>query len=464
MQSRKITVGEELKKVLHDCDKCSTYSDLCRCFDAKVRPLLDGCLFSPLAKPVRDHVSPDECSPRVVELRESLCGLKGGSDDVWFLSLRAAGSLLERATKKRAHSERSDMSALVVNVFVLFYGRTLPDLSKLRLRWTFLQSEKAAYETSEAYVHSNAVERRKALMTSVLSVFSERAHRHYFTSLWMPCLQHAAEATLHVHLLYRMGSVILPYLTNPLVVADYLSDCFTSGGLIAVLALHGIFILMLDHGLEYPKYYHQLYTLLTPDSFASRHRYDLFRLLDVSMTSLRVPAYIAAAFAKRIARVATLSPSPVLYFVLPFIRKILQRHPNCLALIHRSAKEALVPDEVHDGAAPPPAKEKTREAQLLAAALFDGNDPFVIDANPEDCCALYSSLWEITALERHFIPTVPLMVSVFSSPAEDQAPLRYEKTYMRLFTAEVTREISKSQLPTVAYRQPEWDMDALLHV
>ncbi|RNF01830.1 U3 small nucleolar RNA-associated protein 19 [Trypanosoma rangeli] len=325
---------------LRHCGQCTTYQELCKRFDATVRPLLERCLCTALVRPVRDHVSPDECSPHAAQLREALCDANVG-DDVWFFLVRSAATFLERAAKKRGRDGGTTIPALVVNVFVLFYGRVIPDLSQLRLQWSFLQKEKSKYEASESYVHSNAAERRKALMTSVLSVFSERAHRHYFTALWMPCLHHASEAALHLHLLNRIGDVILPYLTNPLVVADHLSGCFSSGGLVAVLALHGIFLLMLDHGLEYPQYYQQLYTLLTPDAVSSRHRYDLFRLLDLSMSSLRVPSYIGAAFVKKVARVALLSPAPVLYFALPFIRKILQRHPNCLALIHRSSKEEV---------------------------------------------------------------------------------------------------------------------------
>ncbi|ORC93485.1 U3 small nucleolar RNA-associated protein 19 [Trypanosoma theileri] len=451
---------------LKRCGQCTTYQELCDCFDATVRPLLEGLLRTALVKPVRDHVSPAECSPQVSQLREMLENMNAG-DDLWFFLYRAAATFLERSAKKRTRDGNVDMSTFVVNVFVLFYGHVPPKLSSLHLQWGFLRKEKSQYESSESYVHSNAAERRKALMTSVLSVFSERAHRHYFTGLWMPCLHHAAAASLHLHLLHRMGDVILPYLTNPLVVADYLSGCFASGGLVAVLALHGIFLLVLDHGLEYPQYYQQLYTLLTPDAFSSRHRYDLFRLLDLSLSSIRVPSYVAAAFIKKVARVAMLSPSPVLYFVLPFIRKVLQRHPNCLALIHRSTKEAVIPEDDKDtvkGTAGV-SEDAKKEALRLTATLFDGNDPFLPDESLERCHALHSTLWELTALERHFIPTVPLMVSAFASTAEDQAPLRFEKTYARLFTAEVTRPMSNAQLPTVAYREPEEDStDAILLV
>lgn len=451
-------MDEKFAVALKGCGSCKTYQQLCERFDATVRPLLESLLCTSLLRPVRDHVCPDECNPLVARFRDMLYAADT-KDDVWFFLYRAAGMFLERSTKKRGRDDERGVFAVVVNVFVLFYGRVLPDLSNIRLEWDFLRKEKLKYETSEEYLRFNAAERRKALMTSVLSVFSERAHRHYFTALWMPCIHRAASVSLHLHFLHRIGDVILPYLTNPLVVADYLTGCFSSGGLVAILALHGIFILMLDHGMEYPQYYQQLYTLLTPDAFALRHRYDLFRLLDLSMSSLRVPSYIAAAFAKKVARVALLSPVPVLYFALPFIRKILQRHPNCLALIHRSTKEAVVPTDtakvVEEVDIPTRSVNAKQKAQQLTATLFDGNDPFLPEETLERCNALQSTLWEFTALERHFIPTVPLMVSAFASTAEDQKPLRYEKTYARLFTAEVTRPMSESQLPTVSYHEPE---------
>jgi len=42
------------------------------------------------------------------------------------------------------------------------------------------------------------------------------------------------------------------------------------GGLIGMLALNGIFVLVTQHGLEYPKFYTRLYALLEPDAFQVR--------------------------------------------------------------------------------------------------------------------------------------------------------------------------------------------------
>ncbi|KAG5493096.1 hypothetical protein GH5_01827 [Leishmania sp. Ghana 2012 LV757] len=454
----------KLSSALRTCDTCKTYAELCRTFDEKVSTVFEEALQSPLLRAPRAHTTPDECSPQVAELREALhtrLGAHEGTpaeDDVWFLIYRTVSNLVERQQRKRSRDrDGRSLSTLVTNCFVLLCTRTLPQLDRMRLRWAFLKKERAALEASDTYVHSNASERRKLQLsaTSVLSVFSEKAHKHYFTSVWMLCVEKAGEAALHVHLLHRLGPIVLPHLTNPLVVADYLTDCFSSGGIVSILSLQGLFILMLDHGLEYPNYYEQLYSLLTPDVFASRHRYELFRLLDLSMTSLRVPSYIAASVIKRVAQVSLMAPTPTLYFTLPFLRKVLQSHPNCLALIHRSSREAVIPDDMASQDADTVTAQSVKAQAIRdTAALFDGRDPFDDHAKLPETHALNSTLWELTALERHFMPVVPLMVSAFSSTAEDKTPLRYEKSYGRLFTSEVTRAIDSHHLPTIAYEAP----------
>ena len=75
-----------------------------------------------------------------------------------------------------------------------------------------------------------------------------------------------------------------------------------------MLALHGIFILVTQHGLEYPHFFMRLYALLTPDIFSARHRVRFLTLADIFLSSGLVPAYTAAAFAKRFARLALTAP------------------------------------------------------------------------------------------------------------------------------------------------------------
>ena len=48
-----------------------------------------------------------------------------------------------------------------------------------------------------------------------------------------------------------------------------------------------------------------------------------------------LPAYLVAAFAKRLARLALTAPPEALLMVLPFICNLLRRHPACRVMVHR---------------------------------------------------------------------------------------------------------------------------------
>ena len=67
--------------------------------------------------------------------------------------------------------------------------------------------------------------------------------------------------------LLRMHEDIIPHLANPLMLADLLTGALDSGGLVGMLALHAIFVLVTQHGLEYPDFYARLYELLQPSAF-----------------------------------------------------------------------------------------------------------------------------------------------------------------------------------------------------
>ncbi len=52
-----------------------------------------------------------------------------------------------------------------------------------------------------------------------------------------------------------------------------------------MLALNGIFILVTQHGLEYPDFYPRLYQMVTADSFAAKHRAQFYKLADLFLSS-----------------------------------------------------------------------------------------------------------------------------------------------------------------------------------
>lgn len=196
--------------------------------------------------------------------------------------------------------------------------------------------------------------------------------RSEFTACWLEFLRglSAHSPSTHRAVLAIVNERVLPYMTKPTLLADYLTDCYNAGGLVSLLALNGLFTLMHKHNLDYPSFFPKLYSLLDSKVFHCRYRKRFCRLLALFMTSTHMPAYIVAAFVKRIARLSLGAPPAVISWIVPFIYNMFKLHPAIRVLIHRPAETT---------------------------------DEFVLEElDPTKCNAMGSSLWEIRALERHY--------------------------------------------------------------
>lgn len=79
-----------------------------------------------------------------------------------------------------------------------------------------------------------------------------------------------------------MFFIILTLVNNLSSCSDFLTKSYDIGGVISVMALSSLFILMTQHGLEYPNFYEKLYALLTPSIFMAKHRSKFFQVLLIS--------------------------------------------------------------------------------------------------------------------------------------------------------------------------------------
>ncbi|DBB17430.1 TPA: hypothetical protein ACH3X3_014459 [Trebouxia sp. C0006] len=102
-----------------------------------------------------------------------------------------------------------------------------------------------------------------------------------------------------------------------------------------MLALNGIFTLVTKHGLEYPNFYSRLYALLQAPVFRAKYRAQFLQLADIFLSSGMVPAYTAAAFIKKFARLAVTAPPPGAIIAIAFIHNLLRRHPSCSVLLNK---------------------------------------------------------------------------------------------------------------------------------
>ncbi|XP_075840208.1 LOW QUALITY PROTEIN: nucleolar complex protein 4 homolog [Microtus pennsylvanicus] len=256
-------------------------------------------------------------------------------DDIRYHTMQAATSTVAQAT-----SQQSEVSPTFWNnAFMLLSAVNLPlqehDLTKFYVKHT---------QTSDKW-----------------KVIHLKEHRKAFQEMWLGFLKHKLPLSLYKKVPVAMHDSILPHLAQPTLMIDFLTSACDVGGAISLLALNGLFILIHKH-------------------------------------NLHLPAYLVAAFAKRLARLALTAPPEALLMILPFICNLLRRHPACRVMVHRPQGIELDADPYD-----PVEKDSARSH------------------------ALESCLWELQTLQQHYHPEVSraarVINQVLSVPEVSIAPL-----------------------------------------
>ncbi len=222
--------------------------------------------------------------------------------------------------------------------------------------------------------------------------------------------------------LQHFPSNILPNASNPLRYADFCTRAYDMGGITSLLALNSLFILMLQCGLEYKDFYPSLYNLIEPKIFYAKYRTRFFKLLVKCLSGNQMlPAYLIAAFCKKLCRCALNAPPSGALFVLALVSNLLRKHEECACIIHRNG----------------PTKN---QGKMKDAYDYDERDP-------AKSKAIESSLWELHALEQHYHPAVSGMAK--GCGMEDGQQLMHNldefllHTYKSLFDQERKRAGNK---------------------
>lgn len=273
---------------------------------------------------------------------------------------------------------------------------------------------------------------------------SRKYRQRALSDAWLELLKLNLPFDLYRSILSRLHDLIIPALINPLLLSDFLTHALDREGLDGMLALNGIFILVTQHGLEYPKFYERLYGLLKPEAFLSKHRVRFFQLADIFLASSMVPAYTAASFAKRFARLGMRGSTAAAIISIAFIHNILRRHPACMQIIHRR----LSPSQSDGDSSAAPSKQ---------GPVWKGKD--VYDENEEDPAesrALESSLWELTALRQHADPFVAQYSAVLDKDLSDKrktAEVDISEALNASYASKFSLEIKKRMkaVPTAVY-------------
>jgi U3 small nucleolar RNA-associated protein 19 len=212
-------------------------------------------------------------------------------------------------------------------------------------------------------------------------------HKSAYTTCWLTILAliPASSLSLHKRILAVLDDAVIPSMTRPQLLIDYLTDAFNAGGIISLLALSSLFTLIRKHNLDYPSFFEKLYSLLDQRVLHISYRRRFLRLLNTFMQSTMLPSYVVAAYVKRVSRLALYAPASSILWVLPFCYNMLKQHPTCRVMIHREGVADVQSDP------------------------YNSDEPDL-----KACRALDSSLWDLQSLAKHHCAAVSRLAGIFS--------------------------------------------------
>ncbi|KAG5722668.1 hypothetical protein E4T56_gene14457 [Termitomyces sp. T112] len=254
------------------------------------------------------------------------------------------------------------------------------------------------------------------------SLHALASHRAVFTRAWLSLLPRLSiiekdGKALTTRALNIMHRGVIPHLTRPVLVMDWVGASVDYGGTVGLLALNALFVLMNEYNLDYPSFYTRLYAFLDRDVLHLKHRARFFRMTELFLSSTHLPANLLASFVKRLSRLSLTAPPAAIIMVVPFTYNILKRHPALMSMIHRADSEN------------------------------PSNDPFLPDeVDPLHTQAHLSSLWELLSHRSHYHASVATLVKIFSEAFTKPSYAMedfLDHTYGTLFETEANRKIKK---------------------
>jgi CBF/Mak21 family len=219
------------------------------------------------------------------------------------------------------------------------------------------------------------------------------SYKKVFSKAWLALLAMPLTNAQHKIVLKHLPENVMGNLSQPLLLADYMTQSYEQGGVVAVLALESLFQLIVTHNLDYPKFFASLYRLCTYDVLSAKYRAKFMKLLTMCLRSANMPGYLVAAFAKRLSQLSLRLPSPSALFCVAQVTWLLRQHQQCLVLVHKH--------NVDTG------------SDSVERLEFDP----VEEHDLEKCNALHSSLWEIESLSGHYLHTVSAFAKGLQSVA-----------------------------------------------
>ncbi|XP_017487365.1 PREDICTED: nucleolar complex protein 4 homolog B-like [Rhagoletis zephyria] len=197
-----------------------------------------------------------------------------------------------------------------------------------------------------------------------------------YSTVWVKYLYFELQPATYKRVLVYLDKYAIQHFENPLLLANFLTRSFAVGGIISLLSLSPLYTLIHKCNFDYPNFFAHLYQLLQPAITYVKYRARFLFWADLFLTSTHISSQIVAAFAKQLARLALTSPPDTILIILPFIGNLFIRHPITQSILN-------------------------------APTFEPERDPFLeTETNPEKSNAIDSYMWELKALQSHYLPEI----------------------------------------------------------
>ena len=316
-------------------------------------------------------------------------------------------------------------------------------------------NKKKKKRKSAATTGTSKTKKRKGFnkMTRTEQVGDAASHQKVFSRAWLALLALPLYRAQHKLVLKHLPDHVIAQLSNPLLLADYLSRSYEVGGSTSVLALSSLFTLIVAHNLDYPEFFPSLYRLCTVDNFSAKYRTNFMSLLSSCLKSVNLQAYAVAAFAKRLMRLALVVPSPSALYCVAQVTWLLRNHPQCIVLLHRGKGKK---EEGQEEKAKAKAKGRKGGEEGVFIDEYDANE----EVSLVNCRALQSSLWEALGLHEHHLHSVSTLSKSMESPLSTENSVRAPYLRVEDFLGHTYEAIMETELALVkmnaalAYAKP----------
>lgn len=267
--------------------------------------------------------------------------------------------------------------------------------------------------------------------------------RRSFSAAWLEFLLLELPTRLYKSVLEVINDKIIPYMIKPILLYEFLSDSYSIGGAISILALDGLFTLIRKHNVDYPDFYEKLYALFTPELFYMKQRSKFFQQAYMFLKTSRLPSSTVCSFIKRLSRLSLTAPPQGCLVIVALIYNLLLKHPSAIVLIHRNKKVEAKPNE---NSKFPLLLTKENTVELLETDPFNN-----LETNPTKTNAMESSLWELKTLTNHYVPWVSdIANSIFAAQELKKAEFDLAEfsslSYSQIFQTEYKRKNKNTSL------------------